>query len=177
MIYIIIGTTVGIDNGTGSLTREQKRYQQAMDFLSTKVEGTGMNIVELYNKKQIAYTTVCSEKAKAFAEALEKAKASSSSNAVAQEHYEQWVQENAQLWRHKMQAAYMDWVITGRKQEVEYWFSIVDQDSAMARVEASKVRLRICLWMLLLADAVLAVCRKQCAPMWSKTSMAVTSFS
>ena len=98
-----------------------------------------MNVVEVYNCKQIAYTTACSDKARAFAEALEKAQNCSKSQAIAQERYEQWVQENAQLWRNKMQAAYMDWVITGQKQEVEYWFSIVDQDSAMARVEASKV--------------------------------------
>jgi hypothetical protein len=33
----------------------------------------------------------------------------------------------------------MDWVTIGKKEETEYWFSIVDNDSAMSRVEASKV--------------------------------------
>lgn len=32
----------------------------------------------------------------------------------------------------------MELVTLGKKEEVEYWFSIVDCDSAMARVEASK---------------------------------------
>jgi len=32
----------------------------------------------------------------------------------------------------------MDWVITGKKEQVEYWFAVVDQDSALARVEKSK---------------------------------------
>jgi len=33
----------------------------------------------------------------------------------------------------------MDWVTTGKKEEVEYYFAVVDNESAMSRVEASKV--------------------------------------
>jgi hypothetical protein len=44
------------------------------------------------------------------------------------------------MYNNHVQAAYMDWVTLGKKEEVEYYFAIVDNDSAMSRVEASKVR-------------------------------------
>lgn len=108
--------------------------------LSTEVEGKGMTLVELYTKKQAVYTKACEQKTHAFLEALERAAKSTKSVKAAREWYDQWVEENARTWRNYVQAAYMDWVITGRKEEVEYWFSVVDQDSAMARIEQSKVR-------------------------------------
>ena len=121
------------------MTDDQQRYKQAMSILSAEVEDKDMTLVELYTQKQAAYTKACAEKTRAFAEALEKATNSTKSAKAARQRYDQWVQENAKTWRNYVQAAYMDWVITGRKEEVEYWFSVVDQDSAMARIEQSKV--------------------------------------
>ncbi|TBU51421.1 hypothetical protein BD310DRAFT_953282 [Dichomitus squalens] len=135
------GTTVGVDEGK-PLTDDQQRYKQAMSILSAEVEDKDMTLVELYTQKQAAYTRACAEKTRAFAEALEKATNSTKSAKAARQRYDQWVQENAKTWRNYVQAAYMDWVITGRKEEVEYWFSVVDQDSAMARVEQSKEIMR-----------------------------------
>jgi hypothetical protein len=40
-----------------------------------------------------------------------------------------------------VQAAYMDWVVVGKKEEVEYWFAVVDHDSILSRVEACKASL------------------------------------
>lgn len=85
--------------------------------------------VEIYTEKQHAYTKVVEAKDKAYNDALK-----------APADYYAWVSEHARTYRNYMQASYMDWVVTGMKEEVEYWFSIVDRDSAMARVEASKVR-------------------------------------
>jgi hypothetical protein len=53
--------------------------------------------------------------------------------------YDLWVSEHEKTYNDLVQSAYMDWVSIGKKQEVEYWFAIVDNESAMARVEDSKV--------------------------------------
>ncbi|KIJ39755.1 hypothetical protein M422DRAFT_257348 [Sphaerobolus stellatus SS14] len=129
------GTTVGIDEGK-PITDDQKRYKQAMKFLSSEVpEKPGQSVVELYVSKQAKYTNAVSEKTRTLQEALKRAQDDPMNRTQKQvrEAYDKWVPENAHTYRNYVQAAYMDWVITGRKEEVEYWFSVVDQDSALAR--------------------------------------------
>lgn len=115
-----------------------------MAILSAEVPERDVTLVELYTQKQEQYTKAVEQKNKAFREAQEAAKAAPGNKTTKQqrEAYDLWVQENAKTWRARVQAAYMDWVITGKKEEVEYWFAVVDQDSALARVEKSKVRLQ-----------------------------------
>ncbi|KAB5588665.1 hypothetical protein CTheo_7892 [Ceratobasidium theobromae] len=139
------GTTVGIDRGDDK-SEDQQRYEQGMSVLSTKLldrPGTP-SLVELYAEKQAKYTHAVENKAKAFEEALKRAKEDprNKTAALVREAYDKWVETNARTYRTYVQAAYMDWVITGRKEEVEYWFSVVDQDSALARVERSKEVMR-----------------------------------
>ncbi|KAJ7307798.1 hypothetical protein DFH08DRAFT_1051408, partial [Mycena albidolilacea] len=140
------GTTVGIDDGNNkSLSEDQKRYKKAMSILSSEVPNKdGHSLVELYTIKQKAYTDAVTAKTKAFDEAMKIAQ-KDPSNKTSEEvraAYDSWVQENARAYRNSVQAAYMDWVIMGKKEEVEYWFSVVDQDSALARVEQSKETMR-----------------------------------
>lgn len=94
--------------------------------------------VDSYREKQAEYTKAFEHKTKAFREALERIP---KDKTVAQrrQEYDEWVAENYKTYNNLIQAAYMDWVTMGKKEEVEYYFSIVDNDSAMARVEASKV--------------------------------------
>jgi hypothetical protein len=135
-----LGTPIGIDDG-GFMTPDQKRYKQAMKILSSEIpEKPGRSLVELYTEKQAVYTKSVANKTKAFQEALQLAKDDPTNKNPAQirQAYDQWVAENARTYRNNVQATYMDWVITGKKEEVEYWFSVVDQDSALARVERSK---------------------------------------
>ncbi|KAK7047177.1 hypothetical protein VNI00_006843 [Paramarasmius palmivorus] len=140
------GTTIGIDEGSnGVLSEDQKRYKQAMTILSSEVPGKdGHTLVELYTAKQKAYTAAVSAKTRAFDEAMKIAQNDPANNTPTKIRaaYDRWVQENARAYRNSVQAAYMDWVIMGKKEEVEYWFSIVDQDSALARVEQSKETMR-----------------------------------
>ena len=56
------------------------------------------------------------------------------------ERHDKWAGENQKTYNNPIQAAYMDWVTLGKKEEVECYFATVDNDSAMSRVEASKVR-------------------------------------
>ena len=124
------------------MTKDQKRYKQAMRILSSKVpDKQGQSLVKLYAKKQTKYTKAVAEKTQAFQDALTWAQAdpANRTHKQADEAYNKWVQENAHTYRNYVQAAYMDWVIMGKKEEVEYWFSVVDQDSTMARIEKSKV--------------------------------------
>lgn len=133
------GTTVGID-GQGN-TEDQQRYEKAMRILSSEQrDKSGMTLIELYAHKQKVYTHAVAEKNKAFNDALKRVQDDPDNTApnLTREAYDKWVQENARIYRNYVQAAYMDWVITGKKMEVEYWFSIVDRDSVMARIEQSK---------------------------------------
>ncbi|KAJ7912202.1 hypothetical protein B0H13DRAFT_2232562 [Mycena leptocephala] len=130
---------------TKPLSEDQKRYKQAMAILSSEVPNKdGHSLVELYTVKQKAYTDAVSAKTRAFDEAMKIAQ-KDPSNKTSEEvraAYDRWVQENARAYRNAVQASYMDWVIMGKKEEVEYWFSVVDQDSALARVEQSKETMR-----------------------------------
>jgi len=137
------GTPVGIED-EGQLSEDQKRYRKAMAILSSEVPDRDITLVELYTQKEEAYTKAVEQKNRAFNEALEVATKAPGNRTVKQqrEAFDKWVQENAKTWRARVQAAYMDWVITGKKEEVEYWFAVVDQDSALARVEKSKEVMR-----------------------------------
>jgi len=123
------------------MTEEQKVYERGMTYLSTPInKGGSKTTVELYTELQAAYSTVVSAKAQAFREAREYADASHGKDIeAANAAFSAWLDENAFAWRNRVQAAYMNWVVTGRKEEVEFWFAIVDQETAMSRIELSKV--------------------------------------
>ncbi|KAG8690747.1 hypothetical protein FRC11_009364 [Ceratobasidium sp. 423] len=138
------GTPIGIDDGS-QMSEDQKRYNQAMKILSSELpDKPGRSLVELYAEKQTIYTKAVANKTKAFHDALQIAKDDpiNRTPALIRQAYDKWISENARTYRNHVQAAYMDWVITGKKEEVEYWFSVVDQDSALARVEQSKEVMR-----------------------------------
>ena len=98
--------------------------------------------IEAYRDKQLNYTNAFERKIKAFDDALDRAVKDPGNTTVALQRaaYDKWVGENQKTYNNLVQAAYMDWVTLGKKEEVEYYFAIVDNDSAMSRVEASKVR-------------------------------------
>jgi hypothetical protein len=105
----------------------------------------GRTRVEIYREKQEKYTQAFEHKVKAFAAALKRAVDENPTITVKEQRqiYDDWVSQNYKTYNNLVQAAYIDWVTTGRKEELEYYFSIVDNDSAMSRVEASKVCLSL----------------------------------
>jgi hypothetical protein len=136
-----IGNNIGIDDASDDTpTKDQQRYRHAMKVLTREEKG-GRTLVDLYTTKQKVYTEAVSAKTRAFADALKLAEANPSNDTQEKKRleYDRWIEENARVYSNSIQAAYMDWVITGKKEEVEYWFSVVDQDTALARVEQSKV--------------------------------------
>jgi hypothetical protein len=58
------------------------------------------------------------------------------------QYINEWNQENYYTYKASMQAAWMDWVVNGQKYNVEYNFGMIDIDSIMSRIEASKESLR-----------------------------------
>lgn len=113
-----------------------------MDWLTSPASPNSTDTrIDRYRVKQTAYTDAFERKVVAFDDALDRAVKDPANNTVAlqREAYDKWVAENQKMYNNGVQAAYMDWVTLGKKEEVEYYFAIVDNDSAMARVEASKV--------------------------------------
>jgi hypothetical protein len=141
------GTTVGVDIADASnLTDDEERYVKAMGWLTYRdAKKESKTRVETYAEKQKEYTKAVEQKTKAFNDALRRAISDplNASDEQKRAAYDVWVSENARTYRNLMQAAYMDWVVTGMKEEVEYWFAVVDRDTAMARVEASKEAMRV----------------------------------
>ena len=138
-----VGSTTGIPDGSGDLTDDEKRYQAAMEWLLEKdPEHPNQSHIDLYKEKQANYTDAFERKIKAFDDALDRITHDYRFPTLKdqREAYERWVQENQKTYNNHIQAAYMDWVTTGKKEEVEYYFAVVDNESAMSRVEASKVR-------------------------------------
>jgi hypothetical protein len=114
-----------------------------MNWLTAPVgANTEKTRIDLYRDKQLMYTEAFERKTKAYDDALDRATNDPVNTTVAlqQAAFNRWVGENQKMCNNHVQAAYMDWVTLGRKEEVEYYFAIVDNDSAMSRVEASKVR-------------------------------------
>lgn len=113
-----------------------------MDWLTSPASPTSSDTrIDRYRDKQNRYTEAFERKIKAFDDALARAMKDPANNTVARQRdaYDKWIAENQKTYINNLQAAYMDWVTLGKKEEVEYYFAIVDNDSAMARVEASKV--------------------------------------
>ncbi|KAF9642588.1 hypothetical protein BDM02DRAFT_3235284 [Thelephora ganbajun] len=139
------GSTTGIPDDATSLTDEEKRYQDAMNWLLYKdPDHPKQSRIDLYKEKQAEYTDAFERKIKAFNDVLERVVADPRYPTLKEqrEAYDRWVQVNQKTYNNHIQAAYMDWVTTGKKEEVEYYFAVVDNDSAMSRVEASKKAMR-----------------------------------
>lgn len=143
----MVDNPVGVTDGTtptATLTDDENRYLQALAVLAKEdPEVPGQKMIEVYVQKQRAYTQAVETKTKAYDSALNRATKDPANATVAAQRaaYDLWVSENQRTYRNFVQAAYMDWVVVGRKESIEYWFAVVDNDSAMARVEASKVYL------------------------------------
>lgn len=138
-----LGTNVGVEVADPSkLSDQEKRYNQAMDWLLKEDErNTPKSHLDTYIEKQKLYTAQVEEKIRKFNEAYDRVMKDTSLKTLLDKRsaYDRWVSENSRAIRNDVEGAYKDWVVHGRKESCEYWFAVVDNDSAMARVERSKV--------------------------------------
>ncbi|KAF2019517.1 hypothetical protein BU24DRAFT_386453 [Aaosphaeria arxii CBS 175.79] len=142
----LIPAKATISSGRGVRSPGQKGYDDAMAFLKTK-EG-GKSIVDIYVQKQLTWGKARAEWDTAKIEAQSKAEKlfppSSGPDYMGRQkkYINDWNQENFFKYKSATQAAWMDWVVSGSKYNVDYNFGMVAIDSIMARVEASKESLR-----------------------------------
>jgi hypothetical protein len=112
----------------------------AMKWLLAQEPGTGKTH---YVEKQEAYNAGFVKKVKDFDATLQKARDDPANTTAELQRaaYDKFVAENVCVYRAMVQAAYMDWVVVGKKEEVEYWFAVVDHGTILSRVEDSKASL------------------------------------
>jgi len=58
------------------------------------------------------------------------------------EYINDWNQTHFYVYKKAAQSAWMDWVVNGQKYDVDYNFGLIDIDSIMGRIEASKESFR-----------------------------------
>jgi hypothetical protein len=144
LIQLSSGTTIGIlEPGNTHPGPDEKRYLDAMKWLLTQDAGTGKTHIQNYVEKQKAYNDAFEKKVKDFDAALQKARddPANTTEELQRAAYDKFVAENVRVYRAMVQAAYMDWVVVGKKEEVEYQFAVVDHDTILSRVEDSKASL------------------------------------
>src|SRR5882757_10151552 len=132
--------------GKAKLTDAERRYLDATHWLTEKIPGSGgKNIVNVYREKSEEYADAVKRKANAYGEARERIgedRKFKDSLPCIREQYAKWDSENSRKFDDLIKAAWMDWVVTGKKDEVESNFAAIDGlPPAMAQIECSKVRL------------------------------------
>lgn len=113
-----------------------------MEWLLTEDEGnTGQTHLQTYIEKRSLYIEAEDRKIQVFQEAYRNAIGDLSTASIEKqrEAYNSWLRFNARDLRNDVEAAYEDWIINGRKQAVEHWFALVDDESALGFVQKSKV--------------------------------------
>ncbi|KAF4444164.1 hypothetical protein F53441_11222 [Fusarium austroafricanum] len=121
-------------------------FGKSMELLGKKVQGTSMTVVEVYRQKELAWEKECTALEDAQEKLAQKAKklyrSGSKDYAIKQQQLnDDWNKENYPSFKARIHAAYMDWLINGFKQDVDFAFGVID-DSSMARIEVSKEAMR-----------------------------------
>lgn len=112
-----------------------------MEWLLTEDEGNpGKTHLQTYIEKRSLYIEAEDRKIQVSQEAYSNVigELSASSVEKQREAYNDWLRFNARDLRNDVEAAYEDWIINGRKQAVEHWFALVDDESALGFVQKSK---------------------------------------
>ncbi|KAK3985320.1 hypothetical protein QBC44DRAFT_405143 [Cladorrhinum sp. PSN332] len=121
----------------------EKGYDDAMEYLTTRDEKTGLTPVDVYVEKQSLWTEAQEAWDKAKLRAKKEAINAFPNDIVAQrQSYDDWNQANYRKYKFAVQGRWIDWVANGHKYDVEFNFGMVDTDSIMARVENSKESMR-----------------------------------
>ncbi|KAF5582969.1 hypothetical protein FPANT_8304 [Fusarium pseudoanthophilum] len=130
----------------GIPSRGKLDYAKSMELLKKKVPGTSKTIIDVYRDKEMKWV----ERQQAW----EQAKINAARNAEnafeegtkdyvekREKYFDNWMKSEAKSYKDAIQAAWMDWVVNGKKIEVDMIFGVVQVDS-MGRVENSKEAMR-----------------------------------
>ncbi|KAF5547558.1 hypothetical protein FPHYL_10147 [Fusarium phyllophilum] len=121
-------------------------YAKSMEFLRQKVDGTSKTIMEVYRDKEMKWNKQRqiweTEKLKATRDAQEVFEDWTEYYSEKRQKYvENWAKSEGKRYKDSIQAAWMDWVDTGKKYDVEFALGMFQLDS-MQRVESSKEAMR-----------------------------------
>ncbi|KAF4422131.1 hypothetical protein FACUT_10740 [Fusarium acutatum] len=121
-------------------------YAKSMEFLKQKVPGTSKTIIDVYRDKEMKWVeqqqTWEKAKIKATYDAANTFKEGTKDYVKnRQEAFDNWSKSEAKSYKNALQAAWMDWVVNGKKIEVDLIFGMIQMDS-MGRVENSKEAMR-----------------------------------
>ncbi|PNP76535.1 hypothetical protein FNYG_09954 [Fusarium nygamai] len=121
-------------------------YAKSMELLKQKVPGTSKTIIDVYRDKEMKWIEQ--------QQAWEQAKINATRDAEnafeegtkdwvgnRQKYFDDWIKSKGKVYRNALQAVWMDWVVNGKKTEVDLIFGMVPMDS-MTRVENSKEAMR-----------------------------------
>ncbi|KAF5618101.1 uncharacterized protein FTJAE_12407 [Fusarium tjaetaba] len=136
----------GIHTLPGIPSHGKMDYAKSMELLNKKVPGTSKTMIDVYRDKEMKWV----ERQQAWEEAKINA-ARNAENAFEEgtkdyvekreKYFDKWMKSEAKSYKNAIQAAWMDWVINGKKNEVDMIFGVVQVDS-MARIENSKEAMR-----------------------------------
>jgi hypothetical protein len=102
------------------------RWNQAITFLSTTDQTTGRSPLETYALKELQLTQVIKDKEEAIQAIHDQVMYGDAAAKWAPvrrtETLELWQRANMPIWNAKVKDAWMDWVVQGRKLEVEHAF-------------------------------------------------------
>jgi hypothetical protein len=121
----------------GKESEGSENYKAAMDYLK-KPDNKGKTPIDYYIEKQTAWQEAQSEWDLAKEAARDKIEKELTDPTQIQEAMNQWNQAHFRKFKTNVQGKWMDWVVNGKKYDVENSFGSVDIESIMARVEDSK---------------------------------------
>ncbi|EWG53996.1 hypothetical protein FVEG_17215 [Fusarium verticillioides 7600] len=121
-------------------------YAKSMELLKLKIPGTSKTVIEAYRDKEMKWAERQQAWEQAKINAARKAESAIEEGTKdyvkkRQEYFDKWMKSEAKSYKNAIQAAWMDWVINGKKMEVDMIFGMVQVDS-MARIENSKEAMR-----------------------------------
>ena len=110
---------------------ESKSVEEAIEWLdSPSLSHPDKTRIELYLEKRTAHGKSIKHKDDSYKQALETTKRDPKNESAEDQQaaYNRWVAENQKRFNAAVQVAYMDWVTTASKADVEYHLSIIDLD-------------------------------------------------
>ncbi|KAG8711578.1 hypothetical protein FRC11_002422 [Ceratobasidium sp. 423] len=119
------GQATGVEGSNNRLVDSRKRYEEAMRYLKSHAIPTSQRtIMEVYIEKQPKYAKALAEQDNAFEKAREGIRTdfytfSSYTVEDAQKDWSAWVAKNDPDLKASAMAAYQDWVVAGKKHQVD----------------------------------------------------------
>jgi hypothetical protein len=95
-----------------------------MKWLAAKEDGATKSRAVMYVEKQAAWARTVDRMKQAFSEAESRLERHYSDPVQREKAFLEWKEREGKTWKKGVQDAWMDWVVNGRKMEVEHHMNI-----------------------------------------------------